>query len=535
MSHRQPLSFQMSLLVSLLLLFFMQTSCRSGSGTDYSKHIDTTVKVYAPYHVVKLPVSKGVRIRNPIQLAKGPGGRLYACNQSGEVYYLEDTDGDGIEDAATLYCDINQFKLNSPAGFTFRGDTVFVGTRQEIRAFVDMDKDGKADTSWTFFNQIPHSGHPYEWTSGLSFDSEGWLYCVLTTDSWNAAPSPDPQKLRGSIIRISPDGKQFDRVATGIRSVHGLTINAAGEVIFLDNAGGGNPKEELNLLERNGFYGHNGKKFNEYDNIVKPALELQSELAPAGIICQGDRKGDSGGDRLFIAFYGPGERWNKGAVARVDMSRRRDGTYAFTETVIADMPKLSAIAAGENGDLYLAHHGVADYWYNSVEEVSGGFYKLVYDDKAVFRNIETRKADQAQFAAGSLETGRQLFAERACSACHGTGNGAELLGPDLAGIGNTHSRQEIMEDILQPSKIIKPSMGATRVTRKSGQVMLGRVIHSDDAGISLMLVGNSVVNIPRSDIQKTEAVKQSLMYEGLLSGLSDAEINSLLDYIVSLK
>ena len=40
-----------------------------------------------------------------------------------------------------------------------------------------------------------------------------------------------------------------------------------------------------------------------------------------------------------------------------------------------------------------------------------------------------------------------------------------------------------------------------------------------------MLIGNSVVQIPRSEIKKTEDEKKSLMYEGLFNGLPDSEKN----------
>ena len=50
-----------------------------------------------------------------------------------------------------------------------------------------------------------------------------------------------------------------------------------------------------------------------------------------------------------------------------------------------------------------------------------------------------------------------------------------------------------------------------------------------------MLVGNSIVQIPRNAIAKTEDEKKSLMYEKLLNGMSREEINNLLDYIISHK
>ena len=136
---------------------------------------------------------------------------------------------------ALLYCNVKDFGLRSPAGLAHRGDTIFVGTAQQIRAFLDEDRDGKADTSWVFFDDIPNSEHPYEWTCGLNFGEDDWLYVVLSTDSWNAAPSPDPKKYRGSILKISPNGKHVEQVVTGIRSVYDMDFNGDGDLFFTDN------------------------------------------------------------------------------------------------------------------------------------------------------------------------------------------------------------------------------------------------------------------------------------------------------------
>ncbi|WP_255502078.1 sorbosone dehydrogenase family protein [Algoriphagus sp. AK58] len=264
-----------------LLLIILASSCQSPSTPAYLTFEDTSVAVYGPYRVIKLPIDKGVTIVNPVQISLGPGGLLFAANQSGEIYTLRDTNHDGIEDEALLFADLKEIGLHSPVGFTHKGDTVFIGTRSEIRAFKDFDQDGKADTSWTFFDKMPVSDHPYEWTSALSVGPDGWIYFVLTTDSFNPGASPDPQGLRGSILKISPDGSQWEQVATGIRSIHGMAFNPSGDLFFADNKGGGNATEELNLLQVGKFYGHNPKKYEgKFDTIIPPVFSLENEIAP---------------------------------------------------------------------------------------------------------------------------------------------------------------------------------------------------------------------------------------------------------------
>ena len=270
-------------LTYIILIILTNCTHRHSENLSIDKtFIDTTISVYGPYIAVRLPITNGVKIANPIELSMGPDGFLYAANQTGEIYSLRDTNQDGVEDMALLYCNVKDLGLRSPAGFTYRGDTIYIGTAQQIRAFLDMDKDGKADTSWLFFDDIPNSEHPYEWTSALNFGRDNWLYAALSTDSWNASPSPDPKGYRGSIIRISPDGKKAEPVATGIRSVYGMSFSPDGDLFFTDNEGGGNPKEELNRLIKNAFYGHNPNKYT-FDSITPPVHILDTEIAPSGI------------------------------------------------------------------------------------------------------------------------------------------------------------------------------------------------------------------------------------------------------------
>jgi len=524
--------FRLAFFIALFL-----TSCTEKKSTNrYASYIDTTVHVYGPYVAIKLPITKGVPMGNPIQIALGPGNLLYAANQTGEVYTLRDSNNDGIEDSTALYCNVADFGLKSPVGFAYRGDTVYVGTSQQIRAFRDVNQDGRADTSWVFFDRIPNSEHPYEWTSGLRFGPDGWLYFALTTDSWNAAAAKDPLGYRGAILRISPDGSIAERLATGIRSVPGMAFHQNGDLFFVDNEGGGNPTEELNRLTVNAFYGHNKKKYPaEAEKVMPPVFDLQSEVAPSAMeFNRADNDfGGTAGD-LFVAYYGPGERWTRGAVGRVVLIPQQDGSFTYNEYTIADIPKLADLAFGKDGNLYLAHHGEADYWYNSIYPRQGGFYKLIFDPSIKNVGNYVRPKKEKIFSKNSVEMGRQLFAELGCLGCHQVDGKTELLGPNLKGVSKNYSRAEILEAITQPSLQIKPSMMGVRITKKDGQQFLGRIVTANEDEVSLMLVGNQVITIPRNEIEKSEDEKKSLMFEGLLGRLPEEKVNALLDFLLSL-
>jgi glucose/arabinose dehydrogenase len=464
-------------LLSATCVILLCSSCTTQKDTpvSFASARDTTISVYGPYAAVRLPINKGVAIANPIQIARGPDDLMYVANQTGEIYSLRDTDGDGLEDMALLYCNVREAGLRSPGGFAHRDGTIFIGTAQQIRAFQDKNNDGRADTSWVFFDEIPNSEHPYEWTCALNFGPDGWLYASLSTDSWNAAPSPDPKGFRGSIIRISPDGKSAEPVATGIRSVFGMAFHPDGSLYFADNEGGGNPVEELNLLVRNGFYGHNPAKY-KFDTIMSPVHAFKTEVAPSGIEFNLSERGfgETAGD-LFVAFYGPGERWERGGIGRVHINRRSGSAPMIEEFPVADIPKLSDLAFGKDGSLYVSQHGKADYWYNPIYKNQGSIYKFIYDP-SLRSKVKSRPVLTTTLSENSVEAGKQLYAEHACLACHAVDGVTELLGPNLKDVGTRLKREEILEEIAKPSLRIKPSMMAVKIFTKDGKVMIGRIV-----------------------------------------------------------
>jgi hypothetical protein len=60
------------------------------------------------------------------------------------------------------------------------------------------------------------------------------------------------------------------------------------------------------------------------------------------------------------------------------------------------------------------------------------------------------------------------------------------------------------------------------------------VVSADEKIISLMLIENLIVQIPRDQIQNMENEMKSLMYEGLIQRMTETEVDALLNYIVSL-
>lgn len=78
-------------------------------------------------------------------------------------------------------------------------------------------------------------------------------------------------------------------------------------------------------------------------------------------------------------------------------------------------------------------------------------------------------------------------------------------------------------------------MIGSKITKKNGEILLGRVVGSDQDIIRVMVIGNRIIDIPKADIQSEEPQKNSLMYKGLLTGMSEEDTDALLSYIINLK
>ena len=133
-----------------------------------------------------------------------------------------------------------------------------------------------------------------------------------------------------------------------------------------------------------------------------------------------------------------------------------------------------------------------------------------------------------------LRQGRALFAEAGCRQCHAfTGEGGGS-GPDLTGVAGRFPRRDLLEHILDPSKVIAENYRNATVTTKSGAIREGRLIAED--GETLTLATNPIDIDNRSTVRKRDIASQRIsdlspMPAGLLNHFTRDEILDLLAYL----
>ncbi len=133
---------------------------------------------------------------------------------------------------------------------------------------------------------------------------------------------------------------------------------------------------------------------------------------------------------------------------------------------------------------------------------------------------------------GDAAAGRNHFIGR-CMACHVAEGMGQVVGPDLVTV-KTRGPEGILEAILDPHKEVQPQYIAYTLTKKDGAVLPGVIVQDDTAGVTLKMMGGAQVVLPRAEIQGSASNGQSLMPEGLESGMSPQNMADLLAFIQSL-
>ncbi|MFT7640515.1 MAG: putative heme-binding domain-containing protein, partial [Pirellulaceae bacterium] len=132
--------------------------------------------------------------------------------------------------------------------------------------------------------------------------------------------------------------------------------------------------------------------------------------------------------------------------------------------------------------------------------------------------------------------GKSLFYDAQCSACHRFGDQGGATGPDLTAVAVRFKRQDILESLTDPSKVLSEQYMNTVIETKQGRVIVGRI--AEDTADKVVIRSNPLepesVTIKKSDIESRTLSKTSPMPAGLLKTFTQEEILDLLAYLESL-
>ena len=152
--------------------------------------------------------------------------------------------------------------------------------------------------------------------------------------------------------------------------------------------------------------------------------------------------------------------------------------------------------------------------------------------------LREKYRNYAMVHQGNAEAGKALFeapGKIACSLCHTTDRSASKVGPDLFAIGDKFGRDDLIEQVLEPSATIAVGYTTTVVRTKAGDVYEGIVKQSSDSEIGLMQADGKLVHIKIADIDQKRPRPESLMPEGLEETMSQQQFADLISYLTTLK
>jgi putative heme-binding domain-containing protein len=135
-----------------------------------------------------------------------------------------------------------------------------------------------------------------------------------------------------------------------------------------------------------------------------------------------------------------------------------------------------------------------------------------------------------------FDKGRNLFGETKCFICHRFNNEGGGMGPDLTVVSGRFGTRDLLESIIEPSKVISDQYAAIVVTTTDGKQIVGRVVNlfGDTMVVNTdMLDANKLMPIDRNRIDSIDASKISMMPEGLIDTLNHEEILDLVAYLYS--
>jgi putative heme-binding domain-containing protein len=136
----------------------------------------------------------------------------------------------------------------------------------------------------------------------------------------------------------------------------------------------------------------------------------------------------------------------------------------------------------------------------------------------------------------NFEQGKAMFTSTLCIRCHHFNGEGGNIGPDISGAGNRYSLRDLLENIIEPSKVISDQYGTDQLELKDGSTVIGRVVVEENEKLFVMtsaFAPENLTPVNASDVKSRKPYPVSMMPVGLINALNRDELLDLLAYIQS--
>jgi putative membrane-bound dehydrogenase-like protein len=325
--------------------------------------------------------------RVPEPPPKGPRG-------ADRIKILEDTDGDGRADKATVFVE----GLNLASALAVGNGGVYVGQAPYLLFYPDRNHDDRPDGDpevllTGFGLQDAHAT-----VNSMAWGPDGWLY--------GAQGSTVTANIRGigfqqGIWRYRPRTKEFELFAEGGGNTWGLDWDASGNAF-----GSSNGSFIAFHMVQGGYYWkgfakhgplHNPRTYGYFDAIAYDGQKQGGHVTPGGIIYKGDAYPDSfrgtfiGGNLLSNSVY-----WHNLTPEGSTFRGRHGGTLIDARD---NWFRPIDLTVGPDGCVYVvdwydrraSHLDPRDNW----DKSNGRIYRVTYGDRKKVAPFDLSKLSAA--------------------------------------------------------------------------------------------------------------------------------------------
>ncbi len=321
-------------------------------------------------------------------------GRIAVCTWDGDVWLVSETEGDRLEwkrIASGLF---------QPLGLLAIDGAIHVTCRDQIVILRDSNADGATDFYECFNSDHQVTEHFHEFAMGLARDDAGNLYYAKSAR--HALPAIVPH--HGTLLQVSPDGKETRVVATGFRAANGVCLNPDGTFFVTDQEGHWIPKNRINWVRTGGFYGNMFGYHDVTDTsdvaMRQPVCWITQGLdrSPAELLwVDSDRFGELAGSLLSLS-YGYGKIF---VVPHERVGDKLQG--GVVELPLFDFPTglIRGRFSRRDGQLYVCGMYA---WAGSVTQ-PGGLYRVRYTGRPLYvpKAVAARRGELSFEFSGSLD------------------------------------------------------------------------------------------------------------------------------------
>ena len=136
----------------------------------------------------------------------------------------------------------------------------------------------------------------------------------------------------------------------------------------------------------------------------------------------------------------------------------------------------------------------------------------------------------------SYANGKAMFSSIMCVACHHFAGQGGSIGPDITGAASRYTMRDLMENIIDPSKVISDQYGSHQIEKKDGTTLIGRVVAEENGKLMVMtnpFAPSELVAVNSGEVKSKKDYPVSMMPPGLINALNQDELLDLIAYILS--